>query len=92
MDIIDILQAQPPRRQDAPQTRPRKRNSDELTNEEDDGEVRDVKPGEEAILRARLHDLQVSTPRDTLSRLADEIASGQGHRETSEAVQWRGRR
>jgi hypothetical protein len=92
MDIIDIPQPQPPRGEDAPQTRPRKRNSDELTNEEDDDEVRDVKPGEEAILRARLHDLQVSTPSYTLSRLAEEIASGQGRRETSKAVTWRGRR
>ena len=86
MGIIDIPQLHPPRGETPQPARSRKRNSDELVNEEDDDEARDVKPGEEALLRAKLHDLQVSSPSYTLSRLADEIASGQGRRETSKAV------
>lgn len=90
MGIIDVHQLRPPRAEDARQARPRKRNSDESADEEDEDEVRDVKPGEEVMLRVRLLDLQVSTKTySTVPRLADEIASGQGSRETSEAVQWR---
>lgn len=63
MGIIDIPQPpqpQPPRAGDVQQG-PRKRNSDELANEDDDNEIRDVKPGEEVILRTRLEDLRVSS-------------------------------
>ena len=87
MGIIDIPQPQPPRAADAQQRRPPKRNSDEIASEGDDDEVGDVKPGEEAILRAKLQDLQVRSPSCTASRLADKIASGQGRRKTSQAVQ-----
>jgi hypothetical protein len=63
MGIVDIPQRpqpRPARAGDVQPIRPRKRNSDELASEEDDDEVRDVKPKEEAILRARLEDLRVS--------------------------------
>jgi hypothetical protein len=63
MGIVDIPQPpqpQPPRAGDV-QQRPRKRNSDELASEEDVEEVRDVKSGEEAILRTKLEDLRVSS-------------------------------
>jgi len=86
MGIIDVPQPHPLRGETPQPARPRKRNCDKLANEEDDNEVRDVKPGEEAMLRARLQDLQVSSPICTLSRLVDEIAPAQGRRETSKAV------
>ena len=90
MGIIDVPEPRPLRAEDASRARPRKRNSDELADDEDEDEARDVKPGEEAMLRARLLDLQVSTKTySTVPRMADETASGQGSRETSEAVQSR---
>jgi hypothetical protein len=64
MGILDIPQRpqpQPPRAGDVQPIRPRKRNSDELASEEDVEEVRDVKPGEEAILKTRLEALRVSS-------------------------------
>jgi len=90
MGIIDVPESRPPRAGDTGRARPRKRNSDELADEEDEDEVRDVKPGQDAMLRARLLDLQVSSKTHSpVPSLADEIASGRGSRETSEAVQWR---
>jgi hypothetical protein len=61
MDIIDGPRQQSPDRRETG-VRPRKRKSDEIGQDEEDenDQEMDVKPGQDAILTARLQDLKVS--------------------------------
>lgn len=80
MNVIDTTHRQFPEEE---RDRPRKRKSDEVAddehevdNEVDDEDIVNVKPGQDELLTARLHDLQVRrSPRIILLLILSSVRS-----------------